>query len=250
MNLDRRPTVRVMTWNIHGAFGRNPRFDLTRVVELILRADPDIIALQEVDSRRSPEGNAFTLLRESLGDHGVGAASIVTADGEYGQLLISRWPMHETLVRDISYGEREPRRAIRARVETPFGDLHAIATHLGLSIRERRNQARALLEMIGDTSPCVALGDFNDWFWPGSVRSVLRRALPGRSHARTFPSWFPYLRLDGIYCRPRAALERTWTDGQARGISDHLPVIGDLCLKHAQVPSETMSEISALDMRR
>ena len=67
MNSDRRQAVRVMTWNIHGAFGRNPRFDLSRVIELILRADPDIIALQEVDSRRTTQGNAFTLLRELLG---------------------------------------------------------------------------------------------------------------------------------------------------------------------------------------
>jgi endonuclease/exonuclease/phosphatase family metal-dependent hydrolase len=217
-----------MTWNIHGAVGRNPRFDLNRVVELILRADPDIIALQEVDSRHVPNGNAFALLQESLGNHGVGAASITTEDGEYGQLLVSRWPLHKAVVRDISYGEREPRRAICARVATPFGDLHAIATHLGLSIRERRNQARALLDMIGAVSPCVALGDFNDWFWPGSVQSVLRAALPGRSRSRTFPSWCPVLRLDRIYCRPRTALARTWTDGQARHISDHLPVIGDV----------------------
>jgi endonuclease/exonuclease/phosphatase family metal-dependent hydrolase len=225
---DRRSSVRVMTWNIHGAFGRNPRFDLKRVVELILRADPDIVALQEVDSRHVPDGNAFTLLQEQLGNHGVGATSVVTEDGEYGQLLISRWPLHETNIRDISYGEREPRRAICTRVATPFGDLHALATHLGLSIRERRSQARALLDMIGDATPCVALGDFNDWFWPGSVRSVLRSALPGRSRGRTFPSWCPLLRLDRIYCRPRAALARTWTDGQARHISDHLPVIGDV----------------------
>jgi endonuclease/exonuclease/phosphatase family metal-dependent hydrolase len=225
---DRRSSVRVMTWNIHGAFGRNPRFDLKRVVELILRADPDIVALQEVDSRHVPDGNAFTLLQEQLGNHGVGATSVVTEDGEYGQLLISRWPLHQTDIRDISYGEREPRRAICTRVATPFGDLHALATHLGLSIRERRSQARALLDMIGDATPCVALGDFNDWFWPGSVRSVLRSALPGRSRGRTFPSWCPLLRLDRIYCRPRAALARTWTDGQARHISDHLPVIGDV----------------------
>ena len=45
-------TVRVLTWNIHGTFGRNPRFDLARVVELIDRWDPQIVALQEVDSRR------------------------------------------------------------------------------------------------------------------------------------------------------------------------------------------------------
>ena len=70
--------------------------------------------------------------------------------------------------------------------ETPFGDLHAIATHLGLSIRERRSQARALLDMIGDASPCVALGDFNDWFWPGSVRSVLRQPFPAGREAAPF----------------------------------------------------------------
>ena len=30
-------TVRVMTWNIHGTVGGNPRFDLAGVVELIRR---------------------------------------------------------------------------------------------------------------------------------------------------------------------------------------------------------------------
>jgi endonuclease/exonuclease/phosphatase family metal-dependent hydrolase len=66
------------------------------------------------------------------------------------------------------------------------------------------------------------------------VRSVLRNALPGRSRSRTFPAWCPLLRLDRIYCRPRHALQRTWTDGQARYLSDHLPVIGDILL-----PGET-----------
>ena len=187
----RRRSVRVMTWNIHGAFGRNPRFDLKRVVALILRADPDIVALQEVDSRGVKEGkDPFTLLH-ALRDHGVGARSITTADGDYGQMLISRWPMQGTEIRDISYGEFEPRRAIRAGIETPFGELCVIATHLGISIRERRRQARALLNMIGAATPFIALGDFNDWFWPGSVRSVLRGALPGRSRHRTFPSCKP-----------------------------------------------------------
>jgi len=32
--------VRVLTWNIHGALGRNTRFDLVGVVELIRRWAP------------------------------------------------------------------------------------------------------------------------------------------------------------------------------------------------------------------
>ncbi len=234
MTPERRRAIRVMTWNIHGAIGRNPRFDLEKVVALILRADPDVVALQEVDSRGAANGDPFELLQEQLGHFGVGAKSIVAEDGgAYGQMLMSRWPLHDSDIRDISYGEREPRRAIRSCVETPQGPLHVIATHLGLSIRERRDQARSLLALMGDASPLVMLGDFNDWFWPGSVRGMLARVLPDHSYRRTFPSGMPLLRLDRIYCRPRGVLMQTWTDTTARTISDHLPVIGDIVLDQA-----------------
>lgn len=239
MSDGRRRAIRVMTWNIHGSLGRNPRFDLQKVVGLILRADPDIVALQEVDSRRQAGVNPFVMLREALGHYGVGAKSIVTADGDYGQMLMSRWPLRDMEIRDISYGEFEPRRAIQACIETPQGALHVAATHLGLSIRERQSQVRALLDIIGERTPFVLLGDFNDWFWPGSVRRVLARVLPGRSRHRTFPSVCPLLRLDRIYCRPRAILIQSWTDREARQISDHLPCIGDLIIapEGAELPA-------------
>ena len=222
-------TVRLMTWNIHGALGRNKRFDLKRVVELIRRHAPDIVALQEIDSRRGGNADAFAVLQEACGGHGVGAKAISTADGEYGQALISRWPMLTNKVCDISYPEREPRRAIRCEIATPAGPLRVIATHLGLALGERRTQARALLDLIGeDAMTTVALGDFNDWFWVGSVRAVLARALPGRTRYPTFPAICPVLRLDRIYCRPREALVRWRTDMTARRVSDHLPVIADV----------------------
>jgi len=226
----RRRAIRVMTWNIHGALGRNPRFDFQKVVALILRADPDIVALQEVDSRRQAGVDPFVMLRDALGHYGVGAKTIVTADGGYGQMLMSRWPLRDIEIRDISYGEFEPRRAIQACIETPQGALHVAGTHLGLSIRERQSQVRVLLDIIGERTPFVLLGDFNDWFWPGSVRRVLAKVLPGRSRHRTFPSACPLLRLDRIYCRPRGALIQSWTDREAREISDHLPCIGDLII--------------------
>jgi endonuclease/exonuclease/phosphatase family metal-dependent hydrolase len=220
-----------MTWNIHGAVGRNPRFDLARVVEVIRRHAPDIVALQEIDSRRAIAGggNPFDILQQALGNHGVGAKTISTTDGEYGQALFSRWPMQSSEVRDISFQEREPRRAIRSEIATPLGPLRVIATHLGLSLGERRSQAAALLELMeGAAMTTVMLGDFNDWFWAGSVRKVLARALPGRTRHRTFPSIFPVLHLDRIYCRPRDALLNGHTDPSARQISDHLPVIADV----------------------
>ncbi|UYN95952.1 MAG: endonuclease/exonuclease/phosphatase family protein [Enhydrobacter sp.] len=224
-----------MTWNIHGALGRNPRFDLDRVVDLVRRHEPDIVALQEIDSRRARAAhvdNPFDVLQHALGSHGVGAKTVVTADGEYGQALISRWPLTDTSVHDLSYPEREPRRAIHSRVETPFGPLRVVATHLGLSLRERRSQAVALLAMLGrERVTTVAMGDFNDWMWAGSVRNSLARALPAFTRHATFPSACPLFQLDRIYVWPRAALLRSHTDSAARRCSDHLPVVGDVAVR-------------------
>ena len=88
-------TARVMTWNIHGGLGTDRRFDLTRVVQTITRHHPDVVALQEVDSRRTiaPASSAFAVLREAVGEHGVEAKSIIAPDGEYGQMVLSRWPL-------------------------------------------------------------------------------------------------------------------------------------------------------------
>ncbi|WP_245429096.1 endonuclease/exonuclease/phosphatase family protein [Rhodoplanes elegans] len=224
-------TFRVMTWNIHGALGRNPRFDLARVLELIEHHDPDIVALQEVDSRRphTADTETFSVIERRLGHWGLGAKTIVTADGAYGQMLLSRWKPRHSDVHDISYPEREPRRAIVADIDTPDGPARVIATHLGLSFGERRTQARALLQLIdGGPQTTVVVGDFNDWLFAGSVRAVLRGACPGRTRFRTFPSGFPLFRLDRIYCRPAAALVQGFTDPAAARLSDHLPVIADV----------------------
>jgi len=226
--------IRALTWNIHGALGRNPRFDLARVVELIDRWAPQIVALQEVDSRRDRDLNPFEFLQRELGEHGIGAKSITTDDGDYGQMLISRWPMTDTVIHDLSYPEREPRRAIATRIATPHGPLRVVATHLGLSVHERRQQADKLLGIAGDEKiATIVMGDFNDWFWVGSVRKALSRELPGRTRFRTFPSLFPMLRLDRIYCRPSGAFVDCYTDPAARHISDHLPVIADVRIDRA-----------------
>jgi endonuclease/exonuclease/phosphatase family metal-dependent hydrolase len=231
------PTVRFMTWNIHGTLDRNARFDLAGVLAFIRGWAPDIIALQEVDSRRrTADGeDPYSLLQETLGKHGIAAHSITTADGHYGQVLISSYPIRSGEIHDISAPEREPRRAIRAEIETPAGAVRVVATHLGLSIGERRRQSRLLLTLAGAPDmTTIVLGDFNDWFWAGSVRSVLAEQFPGRSRFRTFPAIFPLLRLDRIYCRPRDAVRRLFTDRQARRLSDHLPVIADVALMGRQ----------------
>jgi endonuclease/exonuclease/phosphatase family metal-dependent hydrolase len=219
--------MRIMTWNVHGTFNLNPTFDLNGVCSIIRKWSPDVVALQEVDSRGRTD-DPFARLAKAVGDHRVDARSIITKDGDYGQMLISRLPFFEVpAVIDVSYREREPRRAISAVLQAPGGDVRIVATHLGLSIHERHAQAQALTKLL-QPARAILIGDFNDWFWVKSVRRVLARTCPSRTRLRTFPSRFPVLRLDRIYVTPGIRIRTAWTDGEARAYSDHLPVLAEV----------------------
>jgi endonuclease/exonuclease/phosphatase family metal-dependent hydrolase len=154
---------------------------------------------------------------------------IAAPEGDYGHVLLARWPITFSARHDISVGRREPRAALEAIIATPAGPLRVIAVHLGLSLRERHRQARQLaLLAVSNELPLVMLGDFNDWFWHGSVQHALREIFPGRSRFRTFPAGFPMLRLDRIYVRPQQIISHMRVDRDASAASDHLPVIADL----------------------
>jgi endonuclease/exonuclease/phosphatase family metal-dependent hydrolase len=199
----------------------------------VRRHRPDLVALQEIDSRHNAAGEtmAFEFLADVLGRHSAEVRLIAAPDGDYGHAVFSRWPMKDRRQHDISLAGREPRAAIECTIETPQGELHVIAAHLGLSIRERHRQAQVLSSLTqSGPGKTLVLGDFNDWIWRGSVQRMLARLLPQRSHQRTFPARLPLLSLDRIYARPSGLIKTTWTDSSAATISDHLPVVADLDL--------------------
>ena len=62
------------------------------------------------------------------------------------------------------------------------------------------------------------LGDFNEWFWPASLRGALGRELPARTQHATFPSWYPLFRLERgeIPLRESSRHHAASADGAAR----------------------------------
>lgn len=228
------PVLRLMTWNIHGGIGPDRCFDLNRIAALVLKHKPDILALQEVDTRGRPLDCLAPLAAFEI-EHLTEARTMVVPDGHYGHALYSRWPLRDVVLHDLSMRWHEPRMAIETRVETPFGPLHLAAVHLGLAIWERHRQAMALADMarrIGDM-PTIMMGDFNDWFSLGRVRRAMASLLPERTRLRSFPAGRPLLQLDRIYCSRHATIVRSFTDEAARTASDHLPVIADIRLATA-----------------
>ncbi|BCJ91965.1 endonuclease [Terrihabitans soli] len=227
--------VRVLTWNIQGGrIGKAGRSDLAPVVGLIRRWEPDIVALQEVDSRRCAPGDApaFTFITQQLGFHAVEAKTIIAKDGgEYGQMLSSRWALARTEVHDISVPHREPRRAIEAEIDTPAGRVLVFASHFGLTFGERRKQAETVARLAAKSRhPAIVLGDFNDWTRHGAVQKALSGGFPALTQHRTWPSFFPVMRLDRVFCRPASALRNSRTDPEGARFSDHLPIIADINL--------------------
>lgn len=217
--------VRVMTWNVHGGVGLDGVRDFQRIADVIARLQPDILALQEVD-RRMSERSLLALVKAEFVYRSVGAMSLETEDGEYGQLLLSRWPIEQSHVHDISVRGREPRRLISAMVVTPVGPVHVLATHLGLRFAERRAQSAIVCEMAAHPAlVTIALGDFNDWSRWHSIQALLGATFPSRTVQRTFPSRLPILALDRIYCSPTGCLLTAEVVSSTAMMSDHLPLL-------------------------
>ncbi len=228
------PRLRVMTWNVHSCIGSDGRVDPERVRDVIRAINPDIVALQEVDSRRD-QRDGFDLLGDCLDlghdTHRAEVRTIRTTDGDYGHMLVSRHAISAWACHDVSLPRREPRSLIEARVDTGHGQISVLAAHLGLSRRERRMQADKLSELAAtDNLPTVILGDFNEPSGYGAATRRLRRSFGSTGRRPTWPSRWPILPLDRIWFESSLQLLDCGVWREARLASDHLPLWADFRL--------------------
>ena len=239
--------LRVMTYNVHGCVGMDLRFDPERIARVIEAAGADVVALQEIyveDPRRDRLHQA-AWLAERLGMHfEFGAARDCEGGCRYGNAVLSRHRMRvlraESLPRFRSF---EPRAALRVELSTPLGDVDVVNTHLGLRPRERALQTSALardwLSHVGEQSTSILCGDLNAV--PGSpvyttIAGLLEDAErydPGRRPAKTWPSFFPVMRLDHVFIGRGLDVVgwRVPSSRVERVASDHLPVTVDVAPK-------------------
>jgi endonuclease/exonuclease/phosphatase family metal-dependent hydrolase len=226
---DRR--IRVLTWNVHSCIGTDRRFDPERVQAILRTLDPDIAALQEVDSRRDLR-DGFDLLGNTLSGHSAEVRTVRTADRDYGHMLLSRWTIGSWAHHDISFRRREPRSLIEARIDTDAGPVSVLAAHLGLNHGERREQVQSIAALAdADRLPTVILGDFNEPTGNGAAGRTLDRLFRSVGRQATFPSYWPLLPLDRIWFEAGLDLLDAGVHRDARGASDHLPLWADLALQ-------------------
>src|SRR5215204_3887078 len=103
--------LRIATWNIHAGIGRDRRYDPFRIIAVLLELHADIIALQEVASL-AEHSEFLAQMRAMLGVHVVVGRTLTRHAAEYGNALLTRFPVKEIANIDLTVGGHEPRGAI------------------------------------------------------------------------------------------------------------------------------------------
>jgi endonuclease/exonuclease/phosphatase family metal-dependent hydrolase len=236
--------MRLLSYNIHkGIGGRDRRYRLERIVEVIEHENPDLICLQEVDHnvRRSRFNDQPHLLAE----HFRAAAKLFQMNvprkhGGYGNLILSRWPFSTKHQISLRFGRKKPRGAQLAVVDSPEGKFHLVHYHLGLAEAERHWQVRHLLEHSlfreSEQLPTLIAGDTNDWrntlYAAAFAKNGFRHVTAPVSRYRSFPAYFPLGSLDKAFVRGAAQVRGAHLvrSKLARQASDHLPLVIDFHL--------------------
>lgn len=241
--------MRLLTYNIHkGIGGRDRRYKIDRIVEVIRAEAPDLVCLQEVDRNvsRTRFHDQPAELAEALGyPANLFQFNVKVKTGGYGNLVLSRWPFRDHHLLPLRLSWRKPRGAQLMVVDTPEGLLHLVNWHLGLAEHERRWQVRQLLEhelfQRSGHLPTIIAGDFNDWrnrLYRGPFqRHGFAHVTAPATRFRSFPATMPVASLDKAFVR--GALEvtsaRLVKNRLARQASDHLPLVVEFEIR-AQEP--------------
>lgn len=225
-----KPTdLSVASYNIHKGIGTDRRRDLARTAAVIAELRPDILALQEADTRFGTRTGLLDLdsIRRDLGLIIVPLDGVGEAHGWHGNLLLVRNALVQGVQQLVLPGF-EPRGALVTDLMIAGQPLRIVNAHLGLLPSSRAAQARALIDKISQLEgrPTLLLGDLNEWRGGGAALQTLGRHFKIAESRPSFPSRYPLLALDRMMLSPHGELlDVTAHDSPlSRRASDHLPI--------------------------
>jgi endonuclease/exonuclease/phosphatase family metal-dependent hydrolase len=225
-----RDQLIIASYNVHSCVGMDRRRKPARVADVIRELKCDILALQEVDNQPGPEVESMQLeyLSEALEMAAVPGLRMIRKTGEYGNAILSRFPILAVRRHDLSYPLCEPRGALDVHLEVGDRPVRVIAAHLGLRRSERSFQWSRVLEVVTREidMPTFVMGDMNEWYRGAKTLKEAHRIFGEPPAPPAFPSFFPLLALTRIWVRPVDAVRSidVHRTDLARIASDHLPV--------------------------
>ncbi|MFT7524989.1 MAG: endonuclease/exonuclease/phosphatase family metal-dependent hydrolase [Arenicella sp.] len=166
--------IRVMTYNVHHCMGMDGELSFRRIARVIAQYQPDIVALQEVDLRRSRSGfvDQAQAISQCLEMEFHFHPAFYVEEGAYGIAILSHLPL--SIIKASNFPQlphkkmMEPRGALWVSIEAGGRCVQVINTHLGLNSSERQHHAQILFgkdwlqKCINDPS-IILCGDFNSF---------------------------------------------------------------------------------------
>jgi endonuclease/exonuclease/phosphatase family metal-dependent hydrolase len=237
--LDRKKTLRVMTFNIHVGVGTDKKLDLHRIADVITRERPDLVGLQEVDRGvRRTEGidEIKELAKMTRMDYAFGH-NLDYQEGQYGIAILSKFLIQKTDHRKFE-NRREAERRGMLRVEVDIGGstINFATTHLDYQRDEGRLfETEQLLRFLADLkNPLIVVGDFNDEPSGSAYKLMLTKFADAWIGSRakgdgfSYPADKPSKRIDYIFYRTSDGVraKKAWV--VKTPASDHLPVMAEL----------------------
>ncbi|ASS75044.1 hypothetical protein CIG75_08670 [Tumebacillus algifaecis] len=156
-------SLKAVTYNIQ--IGKNSHGDLNLegTIAELKALEADLIGLQEVErySPRSGLSDQAKAIGEALDMEYRYAAALKIGPFEYGNLLLSRYPI-EAVKRIPLPSDKENRVALLATLNVHGRDVRVMVTHLGLNREERIAHVNLLERELQQVElPLIVIGDFN-----------------------------------------------------------------------------------------
>ena len=137
-----------------------------RAVDVLAGLKADVIALQEVIGAGPNDSGHAEEIGAALGMGWVMASVRHLRGHQFGNVVLSHFPIRQHVQYDLSWRTCEPRCCQRADILIDDKTLHLFNVHLGTAYRERKDQADRLAAIVHDgriAPPKILLGDFNEW---------------------------------------------------------------------------------------
>ncbi len=237
--IDEELILTFLTFNIHSANNQAGNVTLEQIIEEIKETDAQIIGLQEVENRmpRSDYKDQARLIAEELGYHYYYGENINILGVQYGNALLSKYPIIDAQNHKLPKKLLEPRGLIEARIDVEGTPYHVYVTHLGLNPVERDMQIDYINEQVSKREGNIfILGDFNNH--PDSEEMqkldtfmVDSAAALDKCDLFTFTNWIetPKERIDRIYVSEQIDLKHH--EVMLSEVSDHRRVITQIVHK-------------------
>lgn len=204
--------IRVISYNIHHAEGTDAKLNLPRIAKVINQANPDIVALQEVDQNveRTGQVDQVSELAKLTKMNSVFGGNIPLQGGWYGNAILTRYPsitMTNHALPQLVAGEK--RGVVEANITIPGLDqpLKFLATHFDHrpDDAERVESAKMIQKLTESWKdrPALFAGDLNATPQSESIKLIFQDWTSANSkNLNTIPSDSPNRQIDYILYRP------------------------------------------------